>query len=224
MLLCQENRINEKRILLPSNPRQMLKMQMNLFQSKRYASLEDAVSNAESAKRLSIMFPEYDLGKHGQDFLKLQRLKSLYIQGTVNLNAHNFSLPEEIGELAKLQKLTLLNVPLATFPDWIGKLTNLTYLMVRSNDVTEIPPFIKNLKKLHTLRVENCELKSIPEELKQLSNLRIVSLVDTKIVNYPFTLLPPKINSLTLSGPIYTYKAKELNRLRKRLPARSMIR
>ncbi|HEX8532129.1 MAG TPA: hypothetical protein VF646_18970, partial [Cytophagales bacterium] len=140
----------------------------NCIRPKTYESLEDAVENAQYCKRLWLLYPSNDLKPYGKEFLKLKKLKSLAIQCSIELDESTFSLPEEIGQLTQLEKLSLLNVPLSRLPDWIGNLINLEYLMVRGNDVTQIPPFIEKLTNLKTLRVENGELNSLPSELSKL--------------------------------------------------------
>jgi Leucine-rich repeat (LRR) protein len=181
-------------------------------------SLEEAVENAQFCKKLWLLYPSSDLKPHGQLFLRLAKLKSLEVQCSIEFDDSTFSLPEEIGELTQLEKLTLLNVPLSSFPEWIGRLKNLKYLMVRGNDVTQIPPFIQNLTKLKTLRVENCELNRLPKELSRLAGLTELGLGDTKIPYFPIEYLPPKLKVLGLGGPIFRYDEHELRRVRKALP------
>lgn len=55
---------------------------------------------------------------------------------------------EEIGNLAKLQRLDLHRNEITTLPPEIGNLTSLTYLYLASNQIISIPSTIKNLVNL----------------------------------------------------------------------------
>ena len=182
---------------------------------KTYKNIDKALINPKKVKKLYIQLPQKDLNEYEGEFLKFKNLKSLDIHVAIT---HSPLLPKEIGQLKKLTRLSILNVPFEKFPDWIKDLENLKYLMVRGCDLNQIPEFIGNLQKLRHLRVENCELSSIPKELSKLKKIRHLSFADTKIPDFPLENLPPNIKTLALSGPIFRYTAEGLCRLRKALP------
>ena len=147
------------------------------------------------------MFLKDNLVNNGQDFLKLERLTELYIQGDPVIYGDNcFELPTEIGQLKNLQRLTLLNLPLKSFPDWIMNLTNLRFLIIRGTDATFIPESIKFLSKLKTLRVENCNLQILPVALSEMHQLKYLGLCDTRLKEIKATMFPVSLKTLDFSG------------------------
>ncbi|MDZ7936025.1 MAG: leucine-rich repeat domain-containing protein [Emticicia sp.] len=79
-------------------------------------------------------------------------------------------ISEEIGELSKLEGLTIINSGIKTLPESIGK-----------------------LKNLQTLNVMNCQLESLPESLFSLPKLMYVFADNNKI-----SVIPDNINLLNL--------------------------
>ncbi len=166
-------------------------------------------------QKLSIRDLNIDINTYSTGFLKFKNLVSLDIHVG---HIHPPKLPQQIGQLNKLKRLSILNVNFLHFPTWIQHLGNLEFLMVRGCDMDSIPSFIGDLRKLQTLRVENCDLTTIPKELNQLKKLQELSLSDTKITYFPLDHLPPNLKTLGLEGPIFRYDEKELCRLRNFLP------
>jgi Leucine-rich repeat (LRR) protein len=183
--------------------------------SRIYTDIDLALQEPRKVQRLSLQFWEKDINDYASEFVKFENLKELNIHTAIT---HAPFVPNQIGGLKKLKRLSILNVPFQEFPDWIQDLGELEYLSVRGCELTAIPSFIGNLRNLKELRVENCELGSIPKELSALDKVKYLSFADTKIPYFPVEYLPPNIKSLALGGPVFGYTIDELHRLKRALP------
>jgi hypothetical protein len=106
-----------------------------------FNSLEETTRNPGRCKKLNLLFVKMDFADAGPRLLALKNLRELFIQGDHSIfDNDEFTVPPEIGELTKLRRLSLLNVPLRTWPTWILKLRVLEYLMIRGTDIDSIPP------------------------------------------------------------------------------------
>jgi Leucine-rich repeat (LRR) protein len=143
------------------------------------------------------------------------------------------TLPDEIGELANLTKLTLYgssitSLPssigrlqnlteldlrrtkkLSTLPDEIGELANLTKLEITRSKIVSLPSSIGRLQNLTELNLGwTMEMSTLPDEIGELANLTKLELSDSG-----FTSLPPSIGrlqNLTELNISYTDKLKTL--------------
>ena len=99
-------------------------------------------------------------------------------------NDLNGPIPPEIGELSKLEVLSLVNSRLrapgltGTIPAALARLSNLTYLNLNSNSLNgSIPPELGGLANLQELSLPyNFLSGSIPAELGDIDDLRRLSL------------------------------------------------
>ncbi len=190
---------------------------MNTFRKKKFSNLEDAVKQPNDCRVLSLIMLDHNLVTKDADFSKLKNLRELYIQGNPLIyDLADFDLPSTIGQLMKLEVLSLLNLPIKIFPPWITTLTNLEYLMVRGTDVTMIPESISELKNLKTLRVENCPLAELPSSLKKMNKLSKLELCDTRLINLNSTLFPRNLKHLNFSGTC-CYNPSDLEKLHSEL-------
>ena len=190
---------------------------MWLFTNSAYNNLNEAVAHANSCKSLTLFYLDYNLADRGADILTLKNLTKLHIKADPKIYYdYDFKLPQQIGELRQLKKLTLLNLPLSEFPDWITELTNLHYLTVRGNDITNVPGTIQRLNKLQTLRIENCPLQALPPELADMNHITHLGLCDTRLVEIKAHMFPKKLKSLDFSGS-GCYKPEEIRQLKRDL-------
>ena len=198
-------------------------MYLNPFRRHKYESIEDAVTHARHCTSVYVYPCNRDIAGWGEEFLKLQALRELYLQAD-NAIFYDYSivLPAEIGKLHKLKKLTLLNFPLTSFPEWIMDLRDLEYLMVRGNDITEIPKDITRLNKLRRLRIENCKLATLPAELSEMHHLKHLGLCDTRLADINVSMFPPKLKSINFAGT-GCYRITDLQQLQLQLPNTRII-
>jgi len=82
------------------------------------------------------------------------------------------SIPESIGSLIYLKKLTLRRIGLKRLPFSLKKLTQLKELDLSYNKLKEIPQFIISLNALERLNIKHNIVKSIPEPLS--NNTKVI--------------------------------------------------
>jgi hypothetical protein len=144
-----------------------------------FDSFEKALQSPENVKCLN---PNFE----GDD-LNMKRLPS-GLSALVNLEVFSFgcleelkTLPEEIGNLRKLEELIIdngngcsMNISL---PSSIGKLENLRVLrLYGAIGAPNLPATIGNLRKLEILDLGRNGLKSVPPQIAALSNLKTLRL------------------------------------------------
>lgn len=141
---------------------------------------------------------------------KLTKLKELRIDNG-NGCSMNPVLPESIGDLRSLEKLTLFGAqdprhpgPQSgerhKFPEGMSQLKNLIYLDLGRNGLEEIPSFVKDLPNLRELRFQwNMKVKQIPAFLTNLRELTTLELDADGLEDLPdFLNELPKLNRITL--------------------------
>ena len=72
-------------------------------------------------------------------------------------------LPDNLGDLSQLRKLSCSNNLLATLPDSLGHLSKLEELQVHNNNLKSLPTSLWLCGKLHTINVSSNLLESFPE-------------------------------------------------------------
>lgn len=169
--------------------------------------LFEKVDTAKGITELSIRFPEYKLEKHGQNFLKFEKLKSLFLQSDVK---DTNVIPPIVGELKTLKKLEILNFNYKEFPQWILTLPNLAYLTFRGNEVERLPDAICQLTKLKSFRLENCRIKKLPESMVHMDNLIHLSLADNfHMESIDSNFLPKNLEKLVVAPSNLSSKQRE---------------
>lgn len=105
---------------------------------------------------------------------RLVNLKDLSLKNTMGLT----ELPEEIGELTCLGRLTIVGSLESTpFPPSIGKLKNLKYLnLSKLSDLLELPEAIGDLVGLTELNLHRTKITSLPPAIGRLANLEHLNL------------------------------------------------
>ncbi|OWZ21794.1 hypothetical protein PHMEG_0003597 [Phytophthora megakarya] len=130
---------------------------------------------------------------------------------TLNLSCNALErLPEEFGNLAKLEKIwlegnTLKQLPvsigdcrsarcaningnkLAELPDTIGELESLTVLSVNLNELIDLPDTIVNLPKLRVLHASRNQIIKLPRSIGEMQALRELRLDWNSIQELPFS-------------------------------------
>ena len=85
------------------------------------------------------------------------------------------TLPPQIGKLENLRVLHLNNNKLKSLPSTIGKLTKLEKLDLSSNALESLPPQIGLCENLKKLNLDKNKLKTLPKEIIKLKNISIVA-------------------------------------------------
>ena len=104
------------------------------------------------------------------------------------------ALPDSIGNLEKLRKLTINYSSFEQLPQSIGNLSSLVNFSLCANkNLTGLPDSIGNLKNLESLHIgDSPYLERIPESLSSLQSLKVLSLSWNKNLQ----ALPENIGSL----------------------------
>jgi hypothetical protein len=102
------------------------------------------------------------------------------------------SLPEELGRLKRLSKLSLKDNRLVSLPEFIGELESLTALNVGGNPLKTLPAGMGRLKNLTRLNLMGTFMKEVPQEVLGLGKLTYLELDGTskKVIHQFRTALP----------------------------------
>lgn len=134
-----------------------------------------------------------------REFFELVHLEELGISGgtIVRSEAIYGIIPEEIGGLTQLKKLTINNTNISgQLPASIGKLENLEVLNFYGNALTgSIPQQIENLSNLSSINLSDNSLSgSIPLGIEKLNNLSYLFLSNNKLTG----MIPSGIGNIDL--------------------------
>ncbi|MCW7487220.1 leucine-rich repeat domain-containing protein [Leptospira meyeri] len=100
----------------------------------------------------------------------------------LNLSNKEFGvLPTSIGNLTKVEELTLQYDSLKELPKEIGNLKQLKILNLFGNPLQSLPEEIGNLENLEVLLLGRTELREIPLVIGRLQNLKTLALDETKV-------------------------------------------
>lgn len=111
---------------------------------------------------------------------------------SLNLTNHPFStLPNTIGNLAKLQELTVQRSKIKSMSE-LANCSALLRLNINDNKLTAISKSIQNLKQLIKLDVHNNQIKDICTEISSLENLEEFNISNNRI-----SKLNVELNKLT---------------------------
>jgi len=112
---------------------------------------------------------------------------------TLYLNENKLvTLPEQIGNFAKLENLNLNKNQLITLPEQIFNLVNLKKLFLGKNKFTTISPHISKLINLEVLYLTENKFKKVSKQIYNLTSLKELSLADNQLMS-----LSKKISNLT---------------------------
>ena len=131
----------------------------------------------------------------------------------LNLKFNKYStIPENIGNLKKLEILDVSDNELISLPKAIGDLESLKFLYLDYNQITSIPDEIGNLKNLIHTNLSYNNITNIPSSLGNLENLEELYLNNNFIDDYiPESLNNlPKLHTITLDFNI-NIKGKTLS-------------
>ncbi|XP_022727657.1 TMV resistance protein N-like [Durio zibethinus] len=128
-------------------------------------------------------------------------------------------VPDSIGDLLQLRKLSLSSSSLINVSSNLSKLESLTDLELRGRQITEFPEIPKNLSKLcvawtgiervpssiswrdklQVLDMESTRIQNLPSSIIELEALKVIKLFDcTRITNFPN--FPEKIEEIYMNN------------------------
>ena len=108
------------------------------------------------------------------------------------------SLPDNIGDLSELEKLSLKNNALSVLPQSISYLTNLQQLILEKNYFSTLPDNIGDLQNLKILYAHHNLLVSLPNSFTELDNLELLWMQFNNL-----EYLPENIGNLSSLEKIY---------------------
>jgi Leucine-rich repeat (LRR) protein len=111
---------------------------------------------------------------------RMRGLRALEILGT---------LPCAVGKLQQVRELRAFMPP--PIPDEIGELALLEKLTIEGKKL-KLPAAIAGMRALRELRAERCQLRSLPDELGELAELRVLDLTGNRALKK----LPASISEL----------------------------
>ena len=115
----------------------------------------------------------------------LKKLDSL----TIN-DMYIIELPSTIGTLTKLETIDIHNTPLQSLPTEIGALKKLKFLNLENNtSLVTLPPSIGALKNLHVLNLIDTGVESLPETLRDIRRSVIIAINRTPMISNPAYVL-----------------------------------
>ncbi|MBR3481267.1 MAG: DUF1963 domain-containing protein, partial [Neisseriaceae bacterium] len=137
---------------------------------------------------------ECGIKKLPESIVELTELTELYVNSCANLA----ELPENIGKLNQLKKLSISGkgkTILNHLPDSIQELTKLKKLHISQlSELISIPNGIGQLAELKDLEIQNCrKLSSLPASIAQLPKLRKFEIIGCNSLND----IPEQIQQLT---------------------------
>jgi uncharacterized protein YwqG len=193
-----KNNYNEKPIF-PVKIRQQFDYHSLDWKNYHFSSLEETEGlNANLIQYLYLGKNEY-VEIPEQVFL-FKNLKALTIGSHYDYYSNKVgaikSISEKIGELVKLEDLTIINTAITSLPESIGKLKNLKTLNVMNCKLLSLPQSLFSLPKLTYIFADNNEIEYLDDTLN-LPNLISISLEKNKLKTLPESLgRLPKLKSI----------------------------
>ncbi|XP_057867096.2 disease resistance protein TAO1 isoform X2 [Cryptomeria japonica] len=124
-------------------------------------------------------------------------LTELYVSNIENLR----EVPWNIGQLSKLQKISIGSELLTSLPTSIGDLSSLTYLEIdKCHKLKCLPESLGCLNLLENLQVRTSGVKSLPKSVRQLINLQTLGISECSISELDLGARPISSSLRNLKG------------------------
>ncbi|KAG2451482.1 hypothetical protein HYH02_004080 [Chlamydomonas schloesseri] len=108
-------------------------------------------------------------------------------------------LPDDIGALKRLERLSVSGNRLRTLPDSIGQLEALQSLVVSRNCLEQLPDSLAGCSRLEELDAQSNDLAVVPAALGGLKRLKALQLDNNRVFAVPSDLLYGCVALQTLS-------------------------
>ncbi len=164
-----------------------------------YGKKNDVRAIIEEAAREG--WTELDLSDRGitelpEEIGQLERLETLHLFGN-----QLTGVPVGFGKLVGLTVLGLHNNRLMEVPKEIWQLTNLTLLNLSSNQLKEVPKGVGQLEKLQRLFVSDNQLTKVSKEIGKLVSLKVLYLNNNQLTEVPKEIEElKKLRDIILTG------------------------
>lgn len=97
-------------------------------------------------------------------------------------------IPPEVFEMTDITSLWLCHNKITVVPSSIGDLKRLEVLSLQSNLLTNIPPEVCLLERLTTIHLQGNQLRTVPNLLGRLKNLTDLDLSNNMFEDFPAVL------------------------------------
>ncbi|XP_058197296.1 uncharacterized protein LOC131313166 [Rhododendron vialii] len=105
---------------------------------------------------------------------------------TLDLSGNNLpTLPDSICDLTRLKRLTLEGCNLLHLPSEIGRLISLDTLGLQGNSLRILPDSILNLARLKSLHLNDSNVTHLPSEIGRLISLETLNLDGNRLLTLP---------------------------------------
>ncbi|MBX7125882.1 MAG: leucine-rich repeat domain-containing protein [Cyclobacteriaceae bacterium] len=143
------------------------------FYRNKLKQVPAALFAMDSLKEVDLYYN--DIETLPDDISQWRRLQRLYL-------SYNklYKIPEALGTLTSLRELYLHDNRLFQLPESLSKLDRLVVLRINNNLFSDFPASIPALTALENLDVSRNQLETVPEALYSLRHLKILSLVANK--------------------------------------------
>jgi ABC-type transporter Mla MlaB component len=98
------------------------------------------------------------------------------------------TVPEALGNLARLTQMLLHQTQLTAVPETLGHLAQLTQLNLNQNQLTAVPASLGNVAKLTQLHLHQNQLTAVPAALGNLAQLTHLYLHQNQLTAVPEAL------------------------------------
>jgi Leucine-rich repeat (LRR) protein/predicted transcriptional regulator YdeE len=187
-IYLQNNQISDS---IPSSIRNLKRLRVLNLSNNNIQTIPTEISELDSLRKLYLAKNELSILPSGIG--GMGALEELFINNNqLNWNA----LPEEIGQLNKLQLLKLTNNKISYIPIEIGEIETLKYCYLDSNEIVEIPESIGQLSNLEILGVGYNKIEDVPVNINQLDKMISVDFSHNKLqqINAGVSYMPNLIH------------------------------
>ena len=138
--------------------------------------------------------------------------KEMYLSNITSLSIVNTnikSLPDEVGDMKRLNNISLSNNKFTEFPECVTRLKDIIYFDTINEKITSIPESIKSWKKVTSLRFTGTEITELPDVFNDLHILACLDLKDNKSLS----TLPASMVDIKVPYDNHSYTRKALRTL-----------
>ena len=110
------------------------------------------------------------------------------------------SLPASLFTISTLKHLELPQTGVSVLPEEVGNLLLLKELLIDSTSITKLPDSICNLTNLQTLNISNTKISELPSSIGNLVSLKNLDISNTRISTLPDSIWGLELEKLNMSG------------------------